>query len=344
MKTSIIYILSLALALSSCCRKPISDDCTCSNTLAIPISVDWETSGITLQNVTVLIYNTDDGELVYEHQYEHNSEDIQSYVTLPVGDYTAVFFNELRDQIDYVSCIDHENLATLKFESSSADNLLRSRNTSNGYVAQPGDLAVAVVNDVIVTNDIISETTMTRATTEALMGVTPVKKNITINITIHIDNIYYARMPALVDLINISDGYYVSGDSNSTTSSTLQFTMSNRTYDDGSIYDGEISTSITTFGTLNDRLSTSEHDEDSPITLDLLFKLIDEEQTEVNLVEDVTDLIGFESQSDGSITLTIDLSITEALPEVEPEDSSGGSGFSSDVVDWSVVEVPLTQK
>ncbi|MFI3305507.1 MAG: DUF5119 domain-containing protein [Rikenellaceae bacterium] len=99
---NISLLLCVAVVAASCERKPIYDDCVCNNTLAIPIDIDWEPSGVDLQNVSVLFYDAEDGSLAYEHQYEHNTKDIQSYAYLPTGRYTAVVFNELRDQIDYL--------------------------------------------------------------------------------------------------------------------------------------------------------------------------------------------------------------------------------------------------
>ncbi len=353
---NISLLMCVVATVASCERKPLYDSCVCTNTLSIPIDIDWETSGVTPQNASVLFYNAEDGSLVYEHTYEHNTKSIQSYASLPVGDYTAVVFNELRNQIDYISCVGHENLSTLKFEGNAAAPL-RSRATTRSYIKQSGDLAVAMVEGIVVTDDMIVEaanaeanedtkssdlSTATKATIESLMGVVPEKKNTTINITAHIKNIYYARMPALVDLVNLSDGYYVYGDKNSSTPSTLQFTMNNRTYDYGSYYDGTISTSIVTFGTLTDRSSTSGHDDSTPIILDLLFKQIDKAQSEVSRDMDVTNIMTHSLQSDGSYSITINADLDEELPAVEPEGSEGGSNFGSSVEDWDeIVPVPL---
>ncbi len=357
MKTNmknISILLCVVAAAVSCYRKPIADECICEDTLSIPIDVDWETSEVTPQNVTVLIYNSQDGSLRYEHKYEHNNKEVQSHVYLPIGSYKAVVFNELRNQIDYVSCVGYENLSTLKFESHD-DDPVRSRYASRSYVEQPGDLAVAVVNEIVVTKEMIVEASYaaelgeetkslseaTRSTVESLLGVVPMKKSATIVIKAHVNNIFYARMPALVDLTNLADGYYVFGDKNSTTTSALQFTMNNRKFDDQSPQrDGMISATLTAFGSLEDRYSSSGHDDTTPIMLDLLFQLIDKDRTEVGLKMDVTDKIVYSKQNDGSVLMTIDVGFDEALPEVTPEGTTD-SGFGSDLIDWGVVDIPL---
>ncbi|MFI3266653.1 MAG: DUF5119 domain-containing protein [Rikenellaceae bacterium] len=351
---NISLLLCAAVTLASCERKPLYDDCSCYSTLSIPIDVDWETSGVTPEkNVTVLVYNSNDGSLYYEYTYEHNDNDIQSYISLGSGSYTAVVFNEKRDQVDYVSCVGYENLSTLKFESNAAEEVLRSRSTTRNYVQQPGDLAVAVVEGIVITDDMIVEgyneegtkstSSATKATVESLTGVTPLKKNTTINIVAHVDNLFYANSPALADLVNLADGYYAYGDSNSSTTSTLQFKMGDFVFDDpDSYFNGSLSGTVTAFGTLESRTSTSGHDS-NPVMLDILFQQIDAAGTETPLVMDVTNYITFTNNSDGSVTIDIEVTFEEALPEVQPDGSSGSSGLGSNVAEWEKVDVPLNQ-
>lgn len=343
--TKISLILSaIALFSISCSRKPLHDDCLCNSTLSVPVSIDWSISGVEPKNVTILFYDSFDGGLASEHIFEHNSEEIQSYASLAAGSYTAVIFNELRDQIDHVSCLDHQNIATLKFKSCESDPL-RSRSETRNYIKEPGDFAIATIENIVVTNEMIFEraTTESADTVQSLLEVTPLRKSTTINIEAHIKNIYYARMPALVDLVNIADGYYVHGDKNSDTPATLQFTMNNRAYDSDSYYDGTISTSVTTFGTLWDRSSTSGHNESTPILVDILFKMIDTDQSEESLQADATSHITHEQQQDGSMLINIVLSLGQGLPAVEPEGSGGDSGFDAEVEDWEDVYIPLKQ-
>lgn len=344
---NIIGILTLLLcaaaATVSCDRRDLCYDCAFVDALSVPIRIDWDTSGVVPQNVTILFYNSYDGELAYEHVFEHNSEPIQSYVYLAEGSYTAVVFNELRDQIDHLSCFGHQNLSTLRFEGHE-DEPLRTRAQDRKYIKQSGDLAVAMVENIVVTEDMIVGVAKTKTSIESLMGVVPLKKNTTIEVTAHIKNIYYARMPVLVDLVNLAEGYYVSGDKNGDRPSSLQFTMNNRVYDKGSYYDGTISTSISTFGSLVDRGSTSGHDDTSPIILDLLFKMVDVDQSELSLKMDVTRHLKHERQSDGSMLITIDVSFDDELSVVEPDGSdSDDSGFGAQVEDWDDVDVPLKQ-
>jgi len=38
----------------------------------------------------------------------------------------------------------------------------------------------------------------------------------------------------------------------------------------------------------------------------------------------------------------VEVDLPERLPDVEPE--GGGSGFDSELIDWDVIDVPLTSK
>ncbi len=352
---NISLLLCVVVTLASCERKPISDDCICNNKLRIPINVDWSRSGITPQNVSVIFYDAATGKLVYEHTYEQNNKDIQSYAALPIGSYKAVVFNELRNEIDYVSCVGYESFETLKFESNN-DAPIRSRSiTTRGYVEQPGDLAIEVINGIEVTKEMIVEAAQvesntdgtkslsdaTRAAVESLMDVTPQKRTNTIKVTAHIKGLNNARL-ALADLINLSDGYYVASDKNSTTPSTLQFAMNNRVYDKGSNRDGTITATVTSFGTMNDRFTVSGHDDSTPVILDILFKLVDKApSTEYPLKMDATKLMTITEQSDGSVLIVINVDFNETLPDVLPEGSDGDSNFGSSVDDWGdMIPVP----
>ncbi len=363
---NISLLLCVALAAVSCYRKPIHDDCICNNRLTIPISVDWTKSGVEVKNVTVLFYDLQTGELVQEHKYEHpknsSAADIHSYVDLARGSYKAVLFNELRNQIDYVSCVDHENLSTLKFEGNSdkgAQEVNQGRTTTTrSYVSEPGDLAVAVIEEITVTDEMILETEQaaklaqqaqtkaalspaTKATVESLLGVVPLKKNNKFSITVHAENIRAARMDVVADLSNLSDGYFVSSDSNSEVSSTLQFSFDERTYYEDQKIDGTISAEASSFGTLADKRSTAAHD-DKPIELTLYIVLYDEDKTKDTRTIDVTDLITVTDLADGSVLYSIETELTDPLPDVTPDGSSGGSGFGSSVDEWGdAVDVPI---
>ena len=333
----------------SCTRQEILMDCSCSNSAKIPVTTDWTQSGITPQNITMLFYSDIDGSLAFEHRYEHNSNEVHSYVHVPVGKYTVVVFNELRGQISNIAVRGYENLSTLGFYAMENPDV-RARSRDNSYIHEPGNLGVKIIRDFEVTNELIAYThedeltnvsVSTKSTSEALLNILPENKINWLDIKAHIKGLNNARMPALVDLQNISDGYIVQEDKNTMTPATMQFDMNNRTYDTGSYRDGTISTRVALFGTLGDRVSVSDHSADFPIIVDILFMLVDKDKTLVSRKVDVTNLITFDKELSGSVTLTINIDIDDPLPDVKPEGGTD-SGFGSELEDWDEIDVPLS--
>lgn len=342
------YIFICLLILGSCHRKPLYDDCICYESAVLPISADWEQSGVIPKNVTVLIYDSETEELVQEHIYEDNSNEIQSYVYLTEGNYTAVIFNELRDQIDYLRVSGYNNLSTLNFYVNG-DSKAKARLSSEAeYIEQPGDLAVQVIEDIVIDADVItytydkySEGTSSKASdavtyqSTKLLGLIPTRKTCTMSLQVNATNISMARMPAVVDLHNVSGSYYVKEDRNDTTPYIIQFDMNNRAYNEGSSLDGYIKADVITFGTLGDRMSTSGYDYTTALMLDIIFTLVDENDTEEERIADITELLEFKDTGYTGIYIDATADI-EGLPTVIP----GGDedGLSADVAEWDNAE------
>lgn len=336
MKFTWLILVAATFVISSCERRPLED--AYPEAALIPVGALWSKANIAPQNVTVLVYNQDDGELVLEHRYQNNSLRIQSYLELAAGKYTVVLFNEIRDQIDGVGIRGHENFSTLE-AYGKPNNYAKARAADDNYIAEPGVLASVLVSDFEVTGEMVRDD---KAVPETLVGLVPERKIGTVHITMHVKGLNNARMPALVDMRNMAGSYLVGSDNNSMDFSTHQFNMNNRTYDAGSTRNGTISATIYTFGVVGNRLSIDDQPAGSPILLDVLFMLVDADKTIVNRVVDVTRLIRFSSETTGSINIEIDIELPDALPDVVPEGSGGGSGFEPQLTDWSVINVPLT--
>lgn len=333
MKTHVINLQLLAALLlsailtTSCYRQPLEDEGF--ENQKIPVSIDWSKADIDPQNATLLFYSEADGKLVLEHTFENSHSRIQSYADVPLGTYTVVVFNELRNQINYVGVRGHENLATLEFYAKP-DTEVKARATTGTYVQQPDIVATAVLRGIKIEKG-----------TQALTGIVPERKVGYMDINVHIAGLNNARMPALVDLKNIAGSYFPDTDRNSTDPVACQFMMENRQYDPGSSTDGTISTQIRVFGVLGNRGSVEEQPAEQPITLDILLMLVDADKTIVNHVMNITDLISFTDAINGSISLDTELEVPDPLPEVIPE--GGESGFGSDLTEWEGIDIPLTQ-
>lgn len=333
MKNYILLVLTglLLTALTvSCHRQPLEDEYY--EHVKVPVGIDWSKADITPQNVTVLFYNESDGKLALEHRFENNGNEIQSYADVPYGKYTVVVFNELRDQIEYVGVRGHETLKTLEFYAKTDTEVkkVKSPNSkaTDAYIKEPDIVATSVVRGFEV-----------KAENRMLVGLVPERKVGYMDITLHIKGLNNARMPALVDLRNIAGSYFVDTDRNSTAPVACQFMMDNRTYDSESTTDGTISAKVKVFGVLGDRTTTSDQPTSQPIELDILLMLVDADKTIVNHVVNITDMLTFTGEVNGSISLETELPIPSPLPDVEPE--GGDSGFGSNLIDWGVIDVPL---
>ena len=344
----IVPILIMLIYTLSCERQSILDSCDCTDHAKLPISIDWSKSGITPQNVTLLFYSNAEGNLAFEHIYEHNSNAIQSYAHIPAGEYTVVVFNELRNQIKNMTIRGDKNLSTLEFHASENTDVAM-HSTEQKYINTPGMLGLQTIRNLVVTSEMIDYThgnlstkvsDYTKTKSEILLNLEPENKVNLSSITLHVNGLNNARMPALVNLKSISEGYMVDKNENSTKPTTIQFNMNNRTYDSGSTVNGTISTQITLFGTLGDRNSIVDHTKDTQIILEVFFKLVDKEKTLVSQSINITNHITFDKEKEGAINFPAYISLDKALPDVEPEDD-GDSGFDSELEDWDIIDIPL---
>ena len=150
---SIAVLLIVFVLATSCRRQDLEYEFA--EAARIPIFIDWSKADIQPQNVTVLVYDQASGKLFKEHKFAHNNNKIQSYIDLPVGKYTVVVFNELRDQIDYVRISGYEELSTLRaYVVQNNDPLVRADDVF--YVNEPGILAAKLIANFEVTESMIA--------------------------------------------------------------------------------------------------------------------------------------------------------------------------------------------
>ena len=141
---SLFTIIYITIITSACCRQKLEDSYFIEGN--IPISVDWEISGISPQNVSVLFYNEDDGSLALEHYYENNNNKIQRYVSLRKGNYNVVLFNELPGQIRNMNIEAKKNFSTFMAVGEKQSDIKKPIIGAN-YFAPPGELASVIIRN-----------------------------------------------------------------------------------------------------------------------------------------------------------------------------------------------------
>ena len=350
---SILFILFINWLLTSCHRQLLED--WYYTKAMIPISVDWSVCDVNPQNVSVFFFNESDGKIVLQHYYENNNNQIQSYVEIPVGKYTVLVFNELPGQIVNLNIDNINNFNTILAKGKKATNV--SLPIENDiYLDQPGQLASVIVrhfevnddmvyytNNISLSNNIILDEKLDENLEhiKALMNLVPLRNLSQFKMQLHVLGLNNARMPALINLRNVSESYIFDNNSDGITPVTYQSTTNNRIYDNNNKKDGIVSCDIDLFGVLGNRSSMIDQSSIDPIILDIRFMLIDKERTIVQKSFDITNLIKFELQNNGTMLLLLDLNDSVPLPDVVPESSGGESGFDTSVEDWEVIDVPL---
>ena len=157
-----------------------------------------------------------------------------------------------------------------------------------------------------------------------LVGLIPERKVHELNVTVHVEGLNNARMPALIDLNGMAGGYNFSGDRSTLQAVSQQFTINNRTYNPGSTTAGTISTTVRTFGIPGQQPSSLTPRPDRQIAMDFFFILKDRDRTVVHQQANVTELIRYLPGQHGATALEVEVDLPlMAARSVEPEERFG---------------------
>ncbi len=359
----IVALLIVVVMGVSCERKDLLLECVCQLEARLPIRINWEQLDTPPQNVTVLFYDQTTGALAHTHTYEHNDQEVHSYAGLREGIFTAVVVNEiaLRDgQLKNIEAKGSDKLSTLEFVLSEAQPLVTRQDTDLGYVGQPDQLAVLVVEDIeidhniihIMAGDILPEKysgTDAAVQSHKLLDITPELKTYTLDLSIHVQNLEDSRMNVLSEIHHIASSYYPHGDRNSTTSVRQQFEIGDPVYDAPRSRDGTISVRITSLGALGVRGTMADQPDNASnsLSVNALYMLVDHTDTHESIEDREYPNLGssveylmFPSATQIRNHVRIHIADQEPLPDVIPEGETA-AGWGSDVTDWDVIEIPL---
>lgn len=351
------FTLLLSWVVISCERQTL--ECEYIRTIGIPVHIDWSVAQIKPQNVSLLIYDKKTKKLITEHCFANNNKDIQTMVYLPVGKYTVVAINELRNEIDYVKIGGYQNLSTLK--AYPVENYQKQTDEYHSlYLSEPDMLAFAVVRNMDLTNYDVDETSylpmhaknakekrkkieeqnIRRPICLDLMNMVAKPLVGKCEINIYINNIKSARFPILANLRNLSTGYLFDKDENEQNFGAFRFNMSDSMKRLQNNTTGIISASFSTFGLYGNRFSIADQPKKSPLMLDVLIMLTDQQKTIKRYTLDVTNHTSVVKEKNGAFILSIVDTLQQELPIIKVNESNE-SGFHVDHVDWSEVNVTL---
>lgn len=360
-----LCIISVAILAVSCHRKPLG--CSIYDTVAlVPIDIDWSNLSAPPTNVRVLVYDENsDGELYDRFLYEHNDNSPQAYLPLPAGRYSVIIVNEARGDLENMSIAYEENFLTTSFYVQESPEAIDDPiDGSQVYLDELDELATMYVKDITITEEMIysnfiksgntyasgttTAETYTKSGSEvtdytdesllpstALVGIKPERKDIHMYVELEVEGIDNAVLPVLVDLENVADGYIVSTDKNTMSAANMQFYMNNRYTEDDDTGANvmTLSSEITLFGTLGDRLSVADYTADEPLQFVLRFKLTNGETEQRTLViTDIDESAISSDETQGYIRFKFSLQAMgeDALPDVDGStggDGSGGGGI-----------------
>lgn len=344
-QTYIPIALLASLVLAGCHRRPLEDELF--TTVPVPVKIHWDLAGISPKNATVLFYR-EDGSLYQEWKTVSQKDFAEGTAELEAGSYTAVVFNELRDQIDYIQMQGWENLATLGAyvrENPVPIYPFATFAREASRVHEPGVLA-ACIQTITITPEMINRIRYSASAPGdvaipagfyALTDLHPTRKTAKARIVVHAERLCNARMPAVGELYNMASGYLFATDRNTLGPVKVQFRINNRTYDPDSTRDGTISAVVSIFGVPGERDRITDTP-DTRFRLDMAFMLTDAEQTIIETTTDVTNRMQITTDATAAVTIDIDIE-AEPLPEIKPV--GGDSGLTSDLIDWDKVIVPL---
>ncbi len=314
-RRTIILIPAIAVAMllfMACERRPLDDNPGI--TALIPVKIDWSQSNIPVTNIdgdgyvhrVSLRFFPKDGSAAFDRYLETNV--MEGEISVPVGDYSVVVFNEAVDDIYWGDAIRFSNVnsyadfsATIVLDNA-ANYPLYHPLESEELIVQPFPLASWSLDDFTVTKESVTRTRLaTRATIHtddpesALTKIVMRALTHHVNVAVHVDNLSSAQLIQGA-MYGFARKIYMASGETAQTPATYIFKLNSRVWDDVSQRSGTVSKSFLSFG----RLPGAEA---YRLSVDAVF--IDGTIYDRTMLFDITDRVI--SHPIGAIDINIDL-------------------------------------
>lgn len=308
------------IGLSSCEHKDLCYDHV--TKVKARIDVDWSLfTQETPTGMSVMLYSLDDDD----RSTTTLSNDIShAEVNVYPGAYFAMVFNQSVNEfgsLGFVNIDDRNNAAVYAAERTS--KWYKTQSTQERVVQNPEWFAVGTQALVKVSDDDIRKHTST-GLRSVIATITPRCVVYTIHVKIHVKNAYNIRS-ARATLNGLADGYQLCKMLPSPTVATQIIDEWTLIPDDGNPANGTLYATITSFGLPYGHRNVADANH-----LDLSLLLVDG-KTQCHCDFAVGD--AFKPGENAELSLTLDESIAEPIPDVKPEGGSS-SGFDVTVRDW----------
>ena len=314
-------LLFVCLCLCSCDRR----DLTYSDEAEITITADWSKTGLSKlegqYGATAVFYPIGGGSPVTVLMGDRNRKTVR----MKEGRYNVVVFNRSFDDFSGIAFRGTDAHHTLEAYVRNA----QAKGTDNGKVAtaSPDELAAGYVEEFEVTPGMLGnyEPSATRGTenpSPCRICFTPRKLTKEITATIHIKGLNNIRT-ATCTLGGVPESVFLVSGKPSEQTMTQQFELDHSVYLPGSQTEGTMSATLSVFG----------FDENILHEVRFEAQLVD---GKTEFTEELTDMkVNVSEDSEGVVSITIDVTCSETVPTVKPE---GSSGMDADVDGWDEEE------
>ena len=322
----------LTLAAVSCTHK---DLCLMHpHSAPMRINVDWSNfvHKETPSGMTVIVYPQDGGAPI-----STKSNTISHVlVHLPVGHYNSIVFNQSETEFGTLELRNLNNYQTAEVVTVQAPTKwYTTKDQNERIVHEPEWFGTDNEENAEVTEQMLAQSTQdyaqntgsARSTTKGgidLIYHTPNNIIHTVNVTVHIKNIYNLRS-ARAALEGIAEGYKLGAGKRSSNQVTHLLEEWSMTTDPQDPTQGTIKAKLLCFGLPDNHKATPQEN-----TLNLSLLLIDNKT-----ILDYTFHVGdqFVEDPEEHLTLYLEIDLGKPLPDVKPEGGQGG-GFDATVDDW----------
>lgn len=301
----------------------------------VTITADWsgaDLDGEARYGATAMFYPTDGSTPLTVLMGDRTRQVIR----LKEGTYDVILFNRSFNDFSGVAFRGRENYHTLEAFSKNVET--RNDGETRVVTDSPDDLAADTVRRFCITYDMLGnyspsaqKRNKSKAVTNDPCGLCFAPRKLTqeISVTVHVKGIQNIRT-ATCTLSGVAESVFLASGKASDATVTQEFELEKLVLDPGSATEGTMSGTFNVFG----------FDENIPHEMNLTAQLRDG-KTEFS--GDLGKLTVSRTEEGGVISISIDVSCEEAVPEVAPE-GSGDSGFDIDVGGWGddiETELPL---
>lgn len=317
---SVLLLVCLFL-FSGCDRREL----TYSDEAEITLTADWSKAGLSEQEgqygATAVFYPTDGSTPITVLMGDRNRKTVR----MKEGRYNVVLFNRSFDDFGGIAFRGADAHHTLEAYAKNA----QTKGMDNGKMAtdSPDELAADYVEEFEVTPDMLgnyepSATRNTENPSPCQLFFTPRKLTKEITATIHIKGMNNIRT-ATCTLGGVPESVFLVSGKPSERVMTQQFELDHPVYLPGSQTEGTMSATFSVFG----------FDENLPHDLSIKALLVD---GKTEFEEDLKEVkVNVSEDSEGFVSITIDVTCGETVPTVKPE---GSSGMDADVDGWDEEE------